>query len=77
MRVRAMVRTCSVIAHERCGNPTSSSGTWLGQRDSGATANLIPDALLGALAIEHGLEVATVDADFARFAGVRWTNPLA
>ncbi len=46
-------------------------------RDSGATANLIPDALLGALAIEHGLEVATVDADFARFAGVRWTNPLA
>ena len=46
-------------------------------RESGATANLIPDALLAALAVEHGLEVATVDADFARFVGVRWVNPLA
>jgi toxin-antitoxin system PIN domain toxin len=45
-------------------------------RDARATANLIPDALLAALAIEHGLEIASVDTDFARFSGVRWTNPL-
>jgi predicted nucleic acid-binding protein len=32
---------------------------------------------LTALAIEHGLVIETSDADFARFAGLRWENPLA
>jgi hypothetical protein len=41
------------------------------------TANLIPDAHLAALAIEHGLEICSADSDFARFADVRWSNPLA
>lgn len=41
------------------------------------TANHLPDAQLAALAIEHGLVVQTVDADFARFTDVRWENPLA
>jgi len=40
-------------------------------------ASLVPDAQLAALAIEHGLVVQTADADFARFADVRWENPLA
>lgn len=40
-------------------------------------ANLIPDTHLAALAVEHGLTVASADADFGRFAGVRWHNPLA
>jgi hypothetical protein len=39
--------------------------------------NLVTDAHLAALAIEHGLTVCSVDADFARFANVRWFNPLA
>lgn len=38
--------------------------------------NLVPDARLAALAIEHGLEVCSADSDFARFPEVRWTNPL-
>lgn len=38
--------------------------------------NLIPDAHLAALAIEHGLELCSADSDFARFSDVRWTNPL-
>lgn len=38
--------------------------------------NLVPDAQLAALAIEHGLEVCSADSDFARFPEVRWTNPL-
>jgi len=42
----------------------------------GITGNLIPDAMLAALAIEHGLEVATADTDFGRFPEVRWVNPL-
>jgi toxin-antitoxin system PIN domain toxin len=38
--------------------------------------NLLPDAHLAALAIEHGLTVASTDGDFARFP-IRWQNPLA
>jgi predicted nucleic acid-binding protein len=43
---------------------------------SGAGANLTTDAHIAALALEHGFVVATNDADFARFDGVRTTNPL-
>jgi uncharacterized protein len=39
--------------------------------------NLVPDAQLAALAIEHGVAVISVDSDFARFDGLRWINPLA
>ena len=41
------------------------------------TGNLVPDAELAALAIEHGLVVCSTDTDFARFAEIRWLNPLA
>jgi toxin-antitoxin system PIN domain toxin len=40
------------------------------------TGNLVPDAMLAALAIEHGLELWSADTDFARFPGLRWRNPL-
>ncbi len=43
----------------------------------GMLGNLVPDAHLAALAIEHGLELNSTDGDFARFAGLRWCNPLA
>jgi predicted nucleic acid-binding protein len=42
----------------------------------GVRANLVPDAHLAALAIEHGLTLCSADADFARFSGLRWHNPL-
>lgn len=45
--------------------------------DARATGNLVHDAHLAALALEHGLTVASTDGDFARFSGVRWVNPLA
>jgi predicted nucleic acid-binding protein len=38
--------------------------------------NLVPDAHLAALAIEHGLELCSTDTDFARFPEIRWRNPL-
>lgn len=41
------------------------------------TGNLITDAQLAALALEHGLTVITADTDFARFDRVRWENPVA
>ena len=44
-------------------------------RQTGAGANLVNDAHLAALAIEHGAEVCSFDADFARFPGVRWHPP--
>lgn len=44
--------------------------------DTSARGNLVPDAHLAALAIEHGLTLASTDGDFARFAGLRWENPL-
>jgi uncharacterized protein len=39
-------------------------------------ANLVPDAHLAALAIEHGLAVCSTDGDFARFRELKWVNPL-
>jgi len=40
------------------------------------TGNLVPDAMLAALALEHGLTVMSADTDFGRFPGVSWVNPL-
>lgn len=40
------------------------------------TGNLVTDGQLAALAIEHGVELASGDGDFARFPGLRWRNPL-
>jgi len=39
--------------------------------------NLVPDAQLAALALEHGLAVHSADTDFARFTEVEWRNPFA
>jgi len=49
--------------------------TLIAQR--GVHGNLVPDAHLAALAIEHGLTLCSADGDFARFASLRWHNPLA
>jgi uncharacterized protein len=38
--------------------------------------NLVTDAQLAALAIEHGVPLVSVDSDFARFTDIRWINPL-
>ena len=43
----------------------------------GMQGNLVTDAHLAALAIEHGLTLCSSDGDFARFRGLRWENPLA
>ena len=41
-----------------------------------AVANLVTDAHLAALAVEHGCELISTDSDFSRFPGLRWSNPL-
>lgn len=40
-----------------------------------ATADLMPDAVLAALGVEHGAEVVSFDRDFGRFPEVRWSRP--
>ena len=42
----------------------------------GIRGDLVPDAHLAALAIEHGLILCSTDGDFARFPELRWENPL-
>jgi toxin-antitoxin system PIN domain toxin len=42
----------------------------------GTAANLTSDAHLAALAVEHGGDLCSSDTDFARFPGLRWTDPL-
>jgi uncharacterized protein len=45
-------------------------------RDGQAAGPLVMDAVVAAIALEHGAIVCTTDRDFSRFSGLRWTNPL-
>lgn len=45
-------------------------------RGAGTAGNLTTDAHLAALAVEHGCTLCSTDADFARFPGLSWRNPL-
>jgi uncharacterized protein len=44
---------------------------------TGTAGNLVADAHLAALAIEHGAQLCSADRDFGRFRGLDWANPLA
>ena len=41
-----------------------------------AVGPLVSDAVLAAIALEHGATLYTTDRDFARFPRLRWINPL-
>lgn len=45
-------------------------------RDTGATANTVPDAYHAALAIENGATLITNDRGFARFPQLVWRSPF-
>lgn len=64
---------CAIIAH-----PGDRHAGLVRQllRPLGTAGNLVTDAHLAALAIEHGAELNSADSDFSRFSGVRWVNPL-
>ncbi|WP_131766323.1 type II toxin-antitoxin system VapC family toxin [Candidatus Protofrankia californiensis] len=68
-----LTRPCAVVVH-----PTERHAAVLHQllEPLGTAGNLTSDAHLAALAIEHGAELCSSDADFARFPGVRWVDPL-
>jgi len=50
----------------------------LGQliRDLDLRGNLVSDAVLAALCLEHGLTIVSADSDFARFRDLEWLNPV-
>jgi toxin-antitoxin system PIN domain toxin len=62
----------------RIVNPTERHWTVFQKmlREGQAVANLVTDAHLAALAVEHGCELISTDSDFSRFSGIRWRNPL-
>lgn len=45
--------------------------------DVSAGGNLVNDAHLAALAIEHRCDIVSFDNDFSRFPGVTWSLPPA
>lgn len=45
-------------------------------RSGQAVGPLVMDAVIAAIAIEHGATLCTTDRDFARFEGLAWINPL-
>lgn len=46
-------------------------------RDLDLRGNLVSDAALAALCIEHGQEAISADSDFARFTEISWRNPVS
>jgi uncharacterized protein len=46
-------------------------------QETQCAGNLIQDAHLAALAMEHGARLYSSDADFSRFPNLNWRNPLA
>lgn len=68
-----LARPCTTVVH-----PTDRHSAVLRELldDLGAAGNLVTDAHLAALAIEHGAELCSCDADFSRFSGLRWVDPL-
>jgi predicted nucleic acid-binding protein len=68
-----LARPNSVVVH-----PTARHAAVLREllTPLGTGGNLVTDAHLAALAIEHGAELNSCDADFSRFSGLRWTDPL-
>ena len=68
------------LAAPMCWVPTATEqtvnilGKLIGEQD--VRGNLVTDAQLAALAIEHGVAVVSTDTDFARFRSVSWINPL-
>jgi uncharacterized protein len=60
-------------------SPTERHADVLGKllAEPSVYGNLVPDAHLAALAMEHGLTLCSTDGDFARFPDLKWLNPLA
>ena len=70
---RWLAQPCVVIVHPSDRHPARMRELL---EPLGTAGNLVNDAHLAALAMEHGAELHSCDADFGRFPGLRWINPL-
>jgi hypothetical protein len=61
--------------------PAPTNRQWATMLDlleaTGTGGNLVTDAHLATLAIEHGATLCSCDNDFARFPGLTWVDPIA
>ena len=77
----ALSRVEMWLAHPavRVPHPTHRHAELLASflRAAKTAGNLTTDAHLAALAVEHGCTLCSTDADFGRFPGLIWRNPLA
>ncbi len=75
----AHVRSWLTQPNVECQNPGPRHLDFLllALRQAGVGGNLVTDAHIAAVAMELQAEVHSNDADFARFPGLRWHNPLA
>ncbi|HEY1613819.1 MAG TPA: TA system VapC family ribonuclease toxin [Rhizomicrobium sp.] len=75
--VMARMQSWLALPHIHIAQPSDSHFAKL--RDVlahlGAAGNLTTDAHLAVLAMERGYVLYSTDTDFARFSGLRWTNP--
>lgn len=70
---RWLAQPCAIILHPGDRHPQLMRQLLA---PLGTAGNLVSDAHLAALAIEHGAELNSCDSDFSRFSGLRWVNPL-
>lgn len=74
---RSQVQAWLELPNTWIPGPTDAHAQILDELLAGENSHrLVPDAHLAALALEHGLILCSSDGDFARFAGLRWENPL-
>jgi toxin-antitoxin system PIN domain toxin len=78
---RAFEFAAALREHERAVSIAPGTRHWAIFRDliesTGIAGSDTTDAYLAALALEHGCEWWTTDADFGRFPGLSWKNLLA
>lgn len=68
-----LAQPCAIVVHPTARHAAVLRGLLA---PLGTAGNLTTDAHLAALAVEHGAELCSCDADFSRFPGLRWTDPL-
>jgi toxin-antitoxin system PIN domain toxin len=71
-----------LVAAPRSRWIAAPDATWahfdaLARNDPAISGNLVPDALMAALALAHGCRLATADRGFARYPGLAWFDPAA
>jgi len=76
--ILASVKTWLEQPHVRMIDPAEQHFTLLAKliEQFGPAGNLTTGAHLAALAMERGLILQSTEADFARFPGLKWNNPL-